>query len=237
MDLYLYYLYNKNIKFDSQLELKARDEIISNDSECENEDYIENKFITTHQQGLNYEHNQTNKSIHETNSSTITHTNEDIFIKQQKLKEEAKVALVLGAKMARMQVEIERQLLQKKSPSFYDIIGLNTNGDKSLTIDLLKEMNIGQLQAIINDLYCRIEMNNNELVNLLIERDSLSMEQDSILVDIEDLTKRLEEHEVNLSKQLPSNERPKYVYIVKNLEQDVPKKSIFQYLFRKTMFM
>ncbi|CAF3901139.1 unnamed protein product [Rotaria sordida] len=194
-------------------------------------------LLQTHQQGLNYEHNQTNKSIHETNSSTITHTNEDIFIKQQKLKEEAKVALVLGAKMARMQVEIERQLLQKKSPSFYDIIGLNTNGDKSLTIDLLKEMNIGQLQAIINDLYCRIEMNNNELVNLLIERDSLSMEQDSILVDIEDLTKRLEEHEINLSKQLPSNERSKYVYIVKNLEQDVPKKSIFQYLFRKTMFM
>ncbi|CAF4273424.1 unnamed protein product, partial [Rotaria sordida] len=127
-------------------------------------------LLQTHQQGLNYEHDQTNKSIHETNSSAITYTNEDIFIKQQKLKEEAKVALVLGAKMARMQ------------------IGLNGNGNKSLTIDLLKEMNIGQLQVIINELYCRIEINNDKLVNLLIERDSLSMEQDSILVDIEDLT-------------------------------------------------
>lgn len=30
---------------------------------------------------------------------------------------------------------------------------------------------------------------NEELINLLMERDALSMEQDSILVDIEDLTK------------------------------------------------
>jgi hypothetical protein len=34
-----------------------------------------------------------------------------------------------------------------------------------------------------------ISAHNDELVNLLMERDALSMEQDSILVDIEDLTK------------------------------------------------
>jgi hypothetical protein len=50
-------------------------------------------------------------------------------------------------------------------------------------------MNIGQLQVIVNDLYCQIEVNNDALINLLIDRDSLSMEQDSILVDIEDLTR------------------------------------------------
>ena len=50
-------------------------------------------------------------------------------------------------------------------------------------------MNIGQLQVIVNDLYCQIDVNNDQLINLLIERDSLSMEQDSLLVDVEDLTR------------------------------------------------
>lgn len=100
-----------------------------------------------------------------------------------------------------MQVEMERQELEKKRTLFYvEHIGINTNDYKLL--------NIGQLQMIINDLHNQIEgiwiilrskfliisfsiilANNNDLVNLLIERDSLSMEQDSILVDIEDMTK------------------------------------------------
>jgi hypothetical protein len=77
--------------------------------------------------------------------------------------------------MARMQVQIERRALKKKKSPLYDIvsriqkfftfislfdllkIGINTNGDKPLTLRILEDMNIGQLQVIVNDLHCQIE--------------------------------------------------------------------------------
>lgn len=48
-------------------------------------------------------------------------------------------------------------------------------------------MNITQLQILVNNLHSRIEVLNESLVRLLIERDNLHMEQDSMLVDVEDL--------------------------------------------------
>ena len=134
------------------------------------------------------------------------------------------MAFAFGAKMARMQVELERRMLAKKNTSLYDIvcindelrsvsmrlfqIGLHTHSNRELTVGMLEDLDIGQLQVIVNDLFYQIEgirthrcsmlsdpvcdfllANNEQLVSLLIERDSLSMEQDSILVDIDDLTK------------------------------------------------
>lgn len=52
-------------------------------------------------------------------------------------------------------------------------------------------MNIAQLQIIANELHTKIEMLNEKLVRYLIGRDDLHMEQDSMLVDIEDLTRYL----------------------------------------------
>lgn len=90
------------------------------------------------------------------------------------------MALVLSAKMARMQVELERQVFERKRSSLYDLvcislneiqlfvnifilkIGINANIDKPLTMEILEEMNIGQLQVIINDLYCLIEGIDND---------------------------------------------------------------------------
>lgn len=53
----------------------------------------------------------------------------------------------------------------------------------------LGSMNITQLQIIINDFHDFINVLNEILVLYLMERDELSMKQDSILIDIEDITK------------------------------------------------
>lgn len=56
---------------------------------------------------------------------------------------------------------------------------------------ILTEMNVAQLQVIVNDLHTQIETLNEQLVRFLMNRDDLHMEQDSMLVDIEDLTRYL----------------------------------------------
>ncbi|CAG2167301.1 unnamed protein product [Oppiella nova] len=47
---------------------------------------------------------------------------------------------------------------------------------------------LAQLQIIVNDMFTQIESLNTELMQILVRRDELYMEQDSVLVDIEDLT-------------------------------------------------
>lgn len=59
---------------------------------------------------------------------------------------------------------------------------------RRLSRQILTEMNVAQLQVIINDLHSQIEVLNENLVEYLMARDDLHMEQDSMLVDIEDLT-------------------------------------------------
>ena len=66
---------------------------------------------------------------------------------------------------------------------------MENDNDRPLTVSVLNGLNVAQLHMMMNDLYDHIDRSNEELVNLLLERDSLSMEQDSVLVDIEDLTK------------------------------------------------
>ena len=56
----------------------------------------------------------------------------------------------------------------------------------------LTELNVAQLQILLNYLLSRIEELNEKLVVDLIERDELLMEQDSLLTDIEDITKGIQ---------------------------------------------
>ncbi|RXG64478.1 Schwannomin-interacting protein 1 [Armadillidium vulgare] len=121
----------------------------------------------------------------------------DFMAQQAKLQAEARLALSQAKEMARMQMEIEKQN-QRKSPiteiikdSFNKIGFPFPAGKRRMSRQLLTDMNVAQLQVIVNDLHTQIENLNEDLVQLLLTRDDLHMEQDSMLVDIEDLTKHL----------------------------------------------
>lgn len=62
---------------------------------------------------------------------------------------------------------------------------------RRLSRQLLTNMNIAQLQIIINEFHTFIETLNEVLVKYLMDRDDLSMRQDSMLIDIEDITRYL----------------------------------------------
>lgn len=60
---------------------------------------------------------------------------------------------------------------------------------RRLSRQLLTDMNIAQLQILVNNLHTHIEELNESLVNYLMERDDLHVSQDTMLVDIEELTR------------------------------------------------
>ncbi|XP_018568822.1 general transcriptional corepressor trfA [Anoplophora glabripennis] len=134
-------------------------------------------------------------------------TETDFFTRQARLQTEARMALAQAKEMARMQMEIERQR-QKKSPitemvrHSLEKVGIPFPEEKRrLSRQILTEMNVAQLQVIVNDLHTQIETLNESLVKFLMDRDDLHMEQDSMLVDIEDLTRYLGAKEQVLKEQ------------------------------------
>ncbi|CAH1102983.1 unnamed protein product [Psylliodes chrysocephalus] len=131
----------------------------------------------------------------------------DFFARQARLQTEARMALAQAKEMARMQMEIEKQRL-KKSPitemirTSMEKVGIPFPEDKRrLSRQILTDMNVAQLQVIVNDLHTQIEGLNESLVKFLMARDDLHMEQDSMLVDIEDLTRYLGAKEQVLKDQ------------------------------------
>ncbi|KAK4879728.1 hypothetical protein RN001_007874, partial [Aquatica leii] len=131
----------------------------------------------------------------------------DFFTRQARLQTEARMALAQAKEMARMQMEIERQR-QVKSPitemvrHSLEKVGIPFPEERRrLSRQILTEMNVAQLQVIVNDLHTQIETLNEVLVKFLMERDDLHMEQDSMLVDIEDLTRYLGAKEQTLKEQ------------------------------------
>ncbi|XP_076002507.1 schwannomin-interacting protein 1 isoform X2 [Genypterus blacodes] len=128
----------------------------------------------------------------------------DFVSRQKKLQAEAKLALAMAKPMAKMQVEVEKQN-RKKSP-VADLLPHMPHikeclMKRSLKPTDLRDMTLGQLQVIVNDLHSQIESLNEELVQLLLIRDELHMEQDAMLVDIEDLTRHAESQQKHLAEK------------------------------------
>nr|XP_008104308.1 PREDICTED: schwannomin-interacting protein 1 isoform X3 [Anolis carolinensis] len=129
----------------------------------------------------------------------------DFLTRQKKLQAEAKMALAMAKPMAKMQVEVEKQN-RKKSPVADLLPHMPHISEclmkRSLKPTDLRDMTIGQLQVIVNDLHSQIESLNEELVQLLLIRDELHTEQDAMLVDIEDLTRHAESQQKHMAEKM-----------------------------------
>ncbi|XP_034144362.1 schwannomin-interacting protein 1 [Esox lucius] len=125
---------------------------------------------------------------------------------QRRLQEEARVALALARPMARMQVEVERQIqLHRRSPVADLLPHLPHISEglmkRSLKRGDIRDMSLGQLQVITNDLHSQIQSLSGELVQLLLLRDELHVEQDAMLVDVEDLTRHAQSQQRHMAEK------------------------------------
>ncbi|XP_072180631.1 uncharacterized protein [Diadema setosum] len=119
---------------------------------------------------------------------------EDFESKKAQLQEEARIAWAKAEPLAKLQMELERQ--QRKNSPTSELAQVSGLGDfptsllgKRFQYKALSRMSISKLQIIVNDLHSQIERLNEELVQCLLARDSYKREQESRLIDIEDLNR------------------------------------------------
>lgn len=124
--------------------------------------------------------------------------------KRNILAEETKMMLAKAKQTARLQMELER------------LNSLSLEG--RYTRLQLSRTDLNELRNIAERLASRIKAANTELVQLLIERDSLHMQQDSMLVDIEDMIQHQSKSEsLNLPEFLKvQNTTPKKFRLFKS---------------------
>lgn len=92
------------------------------------------------------------------------------------LEEETRLLLEKAKETAKMQMELEKLYAPRSK-----------GNPRKVTRVQLSKMTCRQIMEIFDQLSRRIDEENAELMRLLVERDSLHMQQDSMLVDIEDM--------------------------------------------------
>lgn len=106
-------------------------------------------------------------------------------LEKKRIKESACHALAQCHQIARSQVAQERQVRRGSiCRTIKDIIGMDYT---ELNETCLRDMNVSSLQVIVNDMTESIELYNKELMQLLISKDELQIEQESMLMDIGDI--------------------------------------------------
>ena len=95
-------------------------------------------------------------------------------------------------KLAKCKQDAHRKMtIEKQNRKFHEVntfnqlIGKSIEGD--LNEDILSHMNTATLQVIVNDFHNKIEKLNEELVEELMRKDELQIEQDGMMTDIDDL--------------------------------------------------
>ena len=111
---------------------------------------------------------------------------EDIKFREEKHKIQAtaKVSLSQCKQVAKRQLAAEKQKRLNDDP-LKKLLGVSSS---DINQDLLSGYNINILQFVLNDFREKIEQHSTELVSLLIQKDELETEQDSMLIDIEDIS-------------------------------------------------
>jgi hypothetical protein len=114
----------------------------------------------------------------------ITYSSTKQFeLEKRRIKGSACQALAQCQQIARSQVMQEKQN-RTSICKIKAIIGMDYS---ELNEHCLREMNFSSLQVILNDMADSVELYNKELVHLLISKDELQIEQESMLMDIGDI--------------------------------------------------
>eukprot|EP00088_Acartia_fossae_P055492 TRINITY_DN6439_c0_g1_i1.p1 TRINITY_DN6439_c0_g1~~TRINITY_DN6439_c0_g1_i1.p1 ORF type:complete len:376 (+),score=85.72 TRINITY_DN6439_c0_g1_i1:145-1272(+) len=164
-------------------------------------DSIDNEALSDKDNGHNDEELSAsiNSSVH---SSSMQAENSDDFareppagdamrsyeLEKKRIKEAACLALAQCQQIARSQALQEKQQSRASmGKKIKEIIGMDY---AEINTQHLRDMNITSLQVILNDMTESIEVYNKELVQLLISKDELQIEQESMLMDIGDIMQK-----------------------------------------------
>ncbi|XP_040570573.1 schwannomin-interacting protein 1 [Lepeophtheirus salmonis] len=107
------------------------------------------------------------------------------FAKQiRKLQKEARTDLENCRRIAKRKINSEKQKRSADNP----LTKLGIQEESLKSEEGLSTLNLATLQVVVNNNHSQIQAFNEELVQLLLEKDELSIEQEGQLLDIEDLT-------------------------------------------------